>query len=70
MIHLPAPVALGFLSLVVQICLYVIWTDLSQMRIRNHAVLALALGFALIGLAVTVNLAMHWLSRTEREGRW
>ncbi|NRB33925.1 MAG: prepilin peptidase [Rhodobacteraceae bacterium] len=55
MIYLPAPVALGFLPLVVPICLYVIWTDLSQMRIRNHAVLALALGFVLLG-----PLLMSW----------
>ena len=32
--------------------------------------LALALGFVLIGLAITVNIAIHWLSRTEREGNW
>ncbi len=32
--------------------------------------LALALGFVLIALALAVNLAIHGLSRTEREGRW
>ncbi len=32
--------------------------------------LALGLGFVLIALAVVVNLAIHMLSRTEREGRW
>ncbi|MFI0395203.1 ABC transporter permease [Paracoccus sp. p1-h21] len=32
--------------------------------------LALALGFVLIGLAITVNLAVHLIGRTEREGRW
>ena len=32
--------------------------------------LALALGFVLIALAIAVNLAIHALSRTEREGRW
>lgn len=32
--------------------------------------LALGLGFVLIGLALLVNIAIHWLSRTEREGRW
>ncbi|RUS59253.1 ABC transporter permease subunit [Pseudorhodobacter sp. E13] len=32
--------------------------------------LALALGFVLISLAVLVNLAVHFLSRTERSGRW
>jgi tungstate transport system permease protein len=32
--------------------------------------LALGLGFVLIGLAIVVNLAIHTLSRTEREGQW
>ena len=32
--------------------------------------LALALGFVLIGLTIAVNLAIHWLGQTEREGRW
>lgn len=32
--------------------------------------LALALGFVLISLAVVVNLCVHFLSRTERSGRW
>ena len=31
---------------------------------------ALALGFVLIALALAVNLAIHWLSRTERTGTW
>ncbi|MDJ0821367.1 MAG: ABC transporter permease [Paracoccaceae bacterium] len=37
---------------------------------RGDFALALGLGFVLIALAVTVNLAIHWLGRTEREGRW
>lgn len=37
---------------------------------KGDFALALALGFVLIGLAITVNLAIHWLSRTEREGSW
>ena len=37
---------------------------------KGDFALALALGFVLIGLAVSVNIAIHWLSRTEREGRW
>ncbi len=37
---------------------------------KGDFALALALGFVLIGLAVLVNLAIHWLGRTEREGRW
>lgn len=37
---------------------------------KGNFALALALGFVLIALAIAVNLAIHWLSRTEREGRW
>ncbi|WP_300036681.1 ABC transporter permease [uncultured Roseobacter sp.] len=37
---------------------------------RGDFALALALGFVLIALAIGVNIAIHWLSRTEREGRW
>ena len=37
---------------------------------KGEFALALALGFILIGLAILVNLGIHGLSRTEREGRW
>ncbi|SFR64339.1 ABC transporter permease [Litoreibacter janthinus] len=37
---------------------------------KGDFALALALGFVLIGLALLVNFAIHWLSRTEREGLW
>lgn len=37
---------------------------------RGDFALALALGFVLIALTITVNLAIHWIGRTEREGRW
>ena len=37
---------------------------------KGDFALALALGFVLIALAIGVNVAIHWLSRTEREGRW
>lgn len=37
---------------------------------KGQFALALALGFILIGLAIVVNLTIHALSRTEREGRW
>ncbi len=37
---------------------------------KGDFALALGLGFVLIALALVVNLAIHWLSRTEREGRW
>jgi tungstate transport system permease protein len=37
---------------------------------KGDFALALALGFILIALAISVNLTIHWLSRTEQEGRW
>lgn len=37
---------------------------------RGDFALALALGFVLIALALSVNLAIHWIGQTEREGRW
>jgi tungstate transport system permease protein len=37
---------------------------------KGDFALALGLGFVLIGLAIVVNLAIHTLSRTEREGQW
>jgi tungstate transport system permease protein len=37
---------------------------------KGDFALALALGFILIAIAIGVNLAIHVLSGTEREGRW
>ncbi len=37
---------------------------------KGDFALALGLGFILILLSLVVNLAIHWISRTEREGRW
>lgn len=37
---------------------------------KGNFALALALGFVLIAMAMAVNLVLHWLSRTERSGRW
>lgn len=37
---------------------------------KGDFALALALGFILIAIAIAVNICIHWLSRTEREGRW
>ena len=37
---------------------------------KGDFALALALGFILIALAIAVNLTIHWLGQTEREGRW
>lgn len=42
--------ALWFLPFVVPVCLWVIWSDLSAMRIPNLAVVALAGIFVLVGL--------------------
>uniref|UniRef100_UPI004047D487 ABC transporter permease n=1 Tax=Yoonia sp. TaxID=2212373 RepID=UPI004047D487 len=37
---------------------------------KGDFALALGLGFVLIGLALAVNIAIHWLSQTERGRRW
>lgn len=37
---------------------------------KGDFALALGLGFVLIALALVVNMAIHMLSRTEREGTW
>ncbi len=37
---------------------------------KGDFALALALGFVLIAMTIAVNLVIHWLGQTEREGRW
>ena len=37
---------------------------------KGEFALALALGFVLIGLTISINLLIHWLGQTERDGRW
>ncbi|UWS79043.1 ABC transporter permease [Pseudophaeobacter sp.] len=37
---------------------------------KGDFAMALGLGFVLIAMAITVNLAIHWLGHTESEGRW
>ncbi|CUJ90401.1 ABC transporter permease [Shimia thalassica] len=37
---------------------------------KGDFALALSLGFVLIAMAIAVNIAIHWLTRTEQEGRW
>ena len=37
---------------------------------KGDFALALGLGFVLIGLALMVNVTIHWVSGTERRGRW
>ena len=48
----------------------VLTTAISLETGKGNFALALALGFVLIAMAIAVNLAIHWLSRTETEGRW
>lgn len=49
-LHISSSEALWFLPFVLPICLWVAWSDLSSMLIRNKAVLALAAIFIVIGL--------------------
>ncbi len=49
-LHITAAQALWFLLFAFPICLWVIYSDLSKMLIRNKAVLALAAVFLVIGL--------------------
>lgn len=48
--EISASSALWFLPFILPICLYVAFTDLSQMRITNQAVLVLAAIFVVVGL--------------------
>jgi tungstate transport system permease protein len=48
----------------------VLTTAIALETSKGNFALALGLGFVLIGLAIAVNLAMHWLSKTERGDRW
>ena len=49
---IPALAAAWFLPFVLPICLYVAFTDLREMRIKNHAVLLLVLVFVVVGFFV------------------
>ncbi len=48
----------------------VLTTAIALETSKGDFALALSLGFVLIGLAIAVNLLIHTLSKTEREGRW
>lgn len=52
--------ALWFVPLVLPICLYVAYTDMREMRIRNHAVVALFVVFAVVGLIALPFEAYLW----------
>lgn len=47
--EIPAAAALWFLPFVLPICFYVAFTDMREMRIKNHAVVALATVFLVVG---------------------
>ncbi|WP_299892151.1 prepilin peptidase [uncultured Ruegeria sp.] len=49
---IPAGAAAWFLPFVLPICFYVAFTDMREMRIKNHAVVALAMLFVIVGLFV------------------
>ena len=48
----------------------VLTTAIALETSKGDFALALALGFVLISIAIIINLSTHWLSKTEREGRW
>ncbi|WP_281973279.1 prepilin peptidase [Ruegeria faecimaris] len=60
--HIPAGAAAWFLPFVLPICYYVAFTDLRDMLIKNHAVVALAAVFAVIGLFVLPPWSDGWIS--------
>ncbi len=49
---IPAFAAAWFLPFVLPICFYVAFTDLREMKIKNHAVMALVAVFVVVGLFV------------------
>ncbi|CUK04748.1 Flp pilus assembly protein, protease CpaA [Ruegeria denitrificans] len=59
---IPAFAALWFLPFVLPICFYVAFTDLRDMLIKNHAVVALTVVFAVVGLLVLPPWSTEWTS--------
>ncbi|TMV07705.1 hypothetical protein FGK63_09560 [Ruegeria sediminis] len=57
---IPAMAALWFLPFVLPICFYVAFTDMREMRIKNHAVCALALVFLIVGFFVLPPWSTGW----------
>ncbi len=58
--NIPAIAAVSFLPFVLPICFYVAFTDLRDMLIKNHAVAALALVFAIVGFFVLPPWSTEW----------
>lgn len=59
---IPAQAALWFVPFVLPICLYVAYTDLREMKIRNHAVTTLAAVFVFVGLIAYAPFTSEWIS--------
>ncbi|EEX08179.1 conserved hypothetical protein [Ruegeria lacuscaerulensis ITI-1157] len=58
---IPAGAALWFLPFVLPICFYVAFTDMREMRIKNHAVVALACVFVIVGLIALPPWSGDWI---------
>ncbi|WP_170769977.1 prepilin peptidase [Ruegeria lacuscaerulensis] len=58
--HIPAEAAAWFLPFVLPICFYVAFTDMREMLIKNHAVVALFGVFVVIGLFLLPPWSMEW----------
>ncbi len=59
---IPAAAAAWFLPFVLPICFYVAFTDMREMKIKNHAVMALALVFVVVGLFVLPPWSGDWVA--------
>ena len=60
--NIPAAAAIWFLPFVLPICFYVAFTDMREMRIKNHAVLALGAVFVGIGLFALPPWSGDWVA--------
>lgn len=58
---IPAAAAIWFIPFVLPICLYVAFTDMREMRIKNHAVVALVCVFVVIGLIALPPWSGDWV---------
>lgn len=60
MTSLPLDAAIAFLAVALPIAIWVAWSDMKTMKIPNKAVIALLLGFVLIGPLVLPLAAVGW----------
>jgi len=59
---IPVSAAAWFLPFVLPICFYVAFTDMREMRIKNHAVAALTLIFVAVGLLALPPWSGDWIT--------